>query len=227
MKLINGVLEIWNKVISPVISYLVDYLGPTFSVVFNTIVDIVGTCIALVSDILEGVIQVIGGIIDFIVGVFTGNWRKAWQGVIDIFYGIFKGLAGLIKAPLNLVIDLVNAAIGGINTMIVKINKVPGVNVPSIPEIPKLARGGIVDSATLSIIGEAGKEAVVPLENNKGGLRELASLLLAEMGPRSSNNDSFGDGDLILMIDSSVIGKVALSQLRKMQRQGNITLIPT
>ena len=76
------------------------------------------------------------------------------------------------------------------------------------------------------MVGEAGKEAVVPLENNKGGLRELASLLLTEMGP-SSSNDSLGDGDLILQIDGSVIGKVALKQLRKMQRQGNITLIPT
>jgi len=70
-------------------------------------------------------------------------------------------------------------------------------------------------------------EAVVPLENNKGGLRELANLLLEEMNPRNSSNNSFGDGDLILQIDGSVIGKVALKQLRKMQRQGNITLIPT
>ncbi len=141
------------------------------------------------------------------------------------------GLGAVIKAPLNAVISLINGAINGLNRISVDIpDWVPGFGGKtfgiSIPNIPYLAKGGIIDSPTLAMVGEAGKEAVVPLENNKGGLRELASLLLAEMGPRNSNNDSFGDGDLILQIDGTVIGRVALKQLRKMQRQGNITLIP-
>ena len=182
-----------------------------------------------VKEVLDAVKRIFSGIIDFITGVFTGNWSRAWQGVVNIFGGIMDGLGAVIKAPLNGVIWLINQAISGLNKI-----KVPdwvpswlgggqGIN---IPQIPYLARGGIIDSPTLAMVGEAGKEAVVPLENNKGGLRELASLLLAEMGPRSSNNDNFGDGDLILQIDGTVIGKVALKQLRKMQRQGNITLIP-
>lgn len=135
-----------------------------------------------------------------------------------------------MKAPLNAVIGLINSAISGLNRIYVDIPSwVPGFGGKtfglSIPKIPYLAKGGIIDSPTLAMVGEAGKEAVVPLENNKGGLRELASLLLSEMGPRSSN-DSFGDGDLILQIDGSVIGKVALKQLKRMQRQGNITLFP-
>lgn len=69
-------------------------------------------------------------------------------------------------------------------------------------------------------------EAVVPLENNTQGLDLLANKLLERLGGTTSTNNSFGDGDLILQIDGSVIGKVALKQLRKMQRQGNITLIP-
>ena len=126
---------------------------------------------------------------------------------------------------------MINSAISGLNRISVDIPSwVPGFGGKtfglSIPKIPYLAKGGIIDSPTLAMVGEAGKEAVVPLENNKGGLRELASLLLAEMNPKNSNNDNFGDGDLILQIDGSVIGKVALKQLRKMQRQGNITLIP-
>lgn len=135
-----------------------------------------------------------------------------------------------MKAPLNAVIGLINSAISGLNRIYVDIPSwVPGFGGKtfglSIPKIPYLAKGGIIDSPTLAMVGEAGKEAVVPLENNKGGLRELASLLLSEMGPRSSN-DSFGDGDLILQIDGSVIVKVALKQLKRMQRQGNITLFP-
>lgn len=103
-------------------------------------------------------------------------------------------------------------------------------------QVPKVgvnyfARGGVVDRATLGVFGEAGKEALVPLENNTEwmdtlrGIMSLAFTQAMQGNTRSSNND-FGDGDLILQIDSSVIGRVALKQLRKMQRQGNITLIP-
>ncbi len=97
-------------------------------------------------------------------------------------------------------------------------------------EVPKVgvnyfAKGGIVDRATLGIVGEAGKEAIMPLENNTGWITDLAQKVANRMP--QSDSSGFGDGDLILQVDGSVIGKVALKQLRKMQRQGNITLIPT
>ena len=227
MKLTNGALEIWNKFISPVVDFLVKTLGPIFVTVFNYIVDSVGTAIAFISDIIKSLLKVFGGITDFLVGMFTGNWRKAWQGVQNIFKGIFDGLVSIAKWPLNMIIDLVNTAISGINSMIRVINKVPGVNISTVPKIPKLAKGGIIDSPTIAMVGEAGKEAVMPLENNTGWITDLAAKVVDRM-PRSAGggNDNSSAGDLILQIDSSVIGRVALKQLRKMQRQGNITLIP-
>lgn len=210
---------LWNNALKPLVDFIVKFMC-------GAIRDFGIT----VKDVLDAVKRIFSGIIDFIAGVFTGNWSRAWQGVVNIFGGIMDGLGAVIKAPLNGVIWLINQAISGLNKIEVP-DWVPswlgggkGIN---IPKIPYRARGGIIDSPTLAMVGEAGKEAVVPLENNKGGLRELASILLAEMGPRSSNSDSFGDGDLILQIDGSVIGKVALKQLKRMQRQGNITLIPT
>jgi hypothetical protein len=224
MKLVNGVLEIWNKFISPIVDFLVKTLGPVFVTVFNYIVDSIGTAIAVISDIVKGLLRVFGGIIDFLVGIFTLNWRKTWQGIKDIFGGIFDSLVGIAKWPLNMIIDLVNTAISGINSMIKVINKVPGVNISTVPKIPKLAKGGIVDSPTLSLIGEQGREAVMPLENNTGWITDLAEKVATRM-PQGSGDNSIS-GDIIFQIDSSVIGKVALKQLRKMQRQGNITLIP-
>lgn len=227
MKLTNGALEIWNKFISPIVDFLVKTLGPIFVTVFNYIVDSIGTAIATISDIVKSLLKVFGGIIDFLVGVFTGNWSKAWEGVRNIFKGIFEGLVSIAKWPLNLIIDMVNAAISGINTMIKTINKVPGVSIPTIGKIPKLAKGGIVDAPTIAMVGEAGKEAVMPLENNTGWISDLAAKVADRM-PRSgeSSNDTSVSGDLILQIDGSIIGKVALNQLKKMQRQGGITLIP-
>lgn len=226
MKLTNGALEIWNKFISPIVDFLVKTLGPIFVTVFNYIVDSIGTAIAVISDIVKGLLKVFGGIIDFLVGVFTGNWRKAWQGVQNIFKGIFDGLVGIAKWPLNMIIDLVNAAISGINTMIKTINKVPGVNIPTIGKIPKLAKGGIVDAPTLSLIGEQGREAVMPLENNTGWITDLASKVADRMPRGGGSSDDSYNGDLILQIDGSIIGKVALSQLKKMIRQGGVNVIP-
>lgn len=226
MKLTNGVLEIWNKFISPIVDFLVKTLGPIFVTVFNYIVDSIGTAIAVISDIVKGLLKVFGGIIDFLVGVFTGNWRKAFEGIKNIFKGIFESLVGIAKWPLNMIIDLVNAAISGINTMIKTINKVPGVNISTVPKIPKLAKGGIIDSPTIAMVGEAGKEAVMPLENNTGWITDLASKVADRMPRGGGSSENSISGDLILQIDGSIIGKVALSQLRKMQRQGGINVIP-
>ena len=140
-----------------------------------------------------------------------------------------NGLQALVKAPLNGVIGLINGAISGLNKI-----KLPSIDIPffgtvggwgfNIPKIPYLAKGGIVDSATLAVIGERGREVVMPLENNTGWISLLADKLASRM-PVGSNDSSFA-GDLILMIDGSVIGKIALKQLKKMQRQGGITLMP-
>ena len=77
----------------------------------------------------------------------------------------------------------INAVPDAINGALDVINQIPGVNIPSMGyvELPRLAKGGIVDKSMLANIGEAGKEAVIPLERNKAGLREIARLLVDEM----------------------------------------------
>src|SRR5699024_9792461 len=106
------------------------------------------------------------GIIDFITGVFSGNWEKAWNGVKDIFSNIVSGLGNIIKAPINFIIDTINGLIRGLNNVKVP-DWVPGIRGKgiNIPQIPKLAKGGIVDEATLALIGEGkSSEAVIPLD---------------------------------------------------------------
>jgi len=126
---------------------------------------------------IPGFEKVFKGLTDFISGVFSGDWRKAWTGVKNIFGGIMDGLGALIKAPLNGVIGLVNGVIGGLNKI-----KIPdwdflgdlagkGFN---IPKINYLAKGGVVASPTMAMIGEAGKEAVIPLERNTGWMDKVA-----------------------------------------------------
>ena len=249
MAVFRVIKSLWDNGLKPLVDFLIDILAialqgvidvwnawkPAIEVVFGVLMWLWDNALKPLVDffvnILCGAIEGfgIGGIIDFIAGVFTGNWKRAWQGVQDIFGGIMNGLQSLVKAPLNGVIGLINGAISGLNKI-----KLPSIDIPffgtvggwgfNIPKIPYLAKGGIVDSATLAVIGEAGKEAVMPLENNTGWISLLADKLASRM-PVGSNDSSFA-GDLILMIDGSVIGKIALKQLKKMQRQGGITLMP-
>lgn len=127
-----------------------------------------------VKAVWDGVKQILEGIIDFIRGVFTGDWERAWDGVKQIFTGIFDSLAGLLKVPINAVIRMINSAIGGINWLIDGVNKIPGVNIGTIGQIPMLGNGGEVLRGS-AIVGEAGPElltvlgdrtVVQPLTNN-------------------------------------------------------------
>lgn len=220
----NILIIIWNTTLKP----FINWLGGVFIDAFRNLG-------SYIKPILDDLKRAFSGLVDFITGVLTGNWRKAWQGIVDVFGGVFGGIVDIAKSPLNAVISLVNSAISSLNRISVSIPSwVPGFGGKSfgisIPKIPMLARGGMIGSPTLAMIGEAGyNEAVVPLDRDAKAVSMIAELLAEKMpqGASSGNSDSFGGGDLILMIDGSVIGKVALQQLRKMQRQGNITLIPT
>ena len=124
---------------------------------------------------------------------FTKMWegiKKIGSSVADFIGGIFEKKINVIKGIINGVIELINGAIGAINKLKVEIpDWVPkyggstfGVN---IPKIPTLGEGGVVDSATLAMIGEAGKEVVMPLENNTQWIDKLADKLSARTGNQS------------------------------------------
>lgn len=182
-KLVNGALEIYNKFIQPIVVWLLDKLSPAWAFLSNAVIGVLGSILAVVGDVIGSIIGILGGIIDFIVGIFTGNWKKAWNGVKDIFKNIVDGLVGIFKFPINLIIDGINSFIAGLNKIKIP-DWVPAVGGKgiNIPKIPKLARGGIVDSPTFAMIGEAGKEAVMPLENNTGWIDTLAEKLANKVG---------------------------------------------
>ncbi|MDT2895515.1 phage tail tape measure protein [Lactococcus lactis] len=110
------------------------------------------------SNFLEAGKRIFNGLIDFVTGVFSGDWEKAWKGVTEIFGGIFDGIAAFAKAPINEMIGLINGFIGGLDN--IKIPKwVPGVGGKSfsIGKIPYLATGGHLINGQ-AIVGEAGPE---------------------------------------------------------------------
>lgn len=68
-----------------------------------------------ISNIANNIKNIFQGIIDFIVGVFTGNWARAWEGVKSVFSNIVSGIANIFKSPINFMIDGINSFIRGLN----------------------------------------------------------------------------------------------------------------
>ena len=182
-KLVNGALEIWNKFVQPVLVALLEKLAPAWSFICNLVVGVLGSIFAVISDVIGSIIGIFGGLIDFITGIFTGNWEKAWQGIQSIFKNLVDGLVGIFKFPINLIIDAINSFISGLNKIKIP-DWVPAVGGKgiNIPKIPKLARGGIIEEPTLAVVGEAGKEAVMPLEHNTSWIDQLADKLSNKIG---------------------------------------------
>lgn len=105
-------------------------------------------------------------LVGWIDGIFLTKWGSVWQRVQDSFAQIFGGLSGLIKAPINSVIGLVNDTLSKLNGLSIELPTMLGGGTVgfNIPEIPQLADGGVVSSPTLAMIGEGREpEAVMPL----------------------------------------------------------------
>ena len=155
------------QIAMPIIQTLATVLLNIGQVVVPSVLAAISVFAQGISSAIAGVKTVFEGIITFITGVFTGNWKQAWEGVRSIFTGIFDTLGALFKTPINAVITLINKAISGINGL--------GIDIPdwvpvlggkkfslNIPEIPLLAQGGFTTGP--SIAGEAGTEAVISFQ---------------------------------------------------------------
>lgn len=132
-----------------------------------------GGMIANFNNFKNSGMRIFNGFIEFITGVFTGNWTRAWNGVKNIFGGIFEGIAALAKSPINAMITLINGFLGGLNR--IKIPKwVPKVGGRgfNIPQIPYLAEGGHLINGQ-AIVGEAGPE-LLSAKNGKTTVTPLS-----------------------------------------------------
>lgn len=161
MNLINTILPPITRLITSLINSALKPLSEALGSVSKVVTDVFNVAFDAIKPILEDFQTILDGIINFITGVFTGNWQKAWTGVKDIFSGIISGLTNIFKAPINFII-------GGINTFLRGLNKIKipdwvplvGGKGFNISEIPLLASGGNIAKSGAAIVGEAGAELV-------------------------------------------------------------------
>lgn len=226
------ILQLHNEYVQPFIDFLQETVYPIVRDVTNATVEAFGDFFIGIANAVQGVIQTLKGIVQFVVGIFTGDWEKAWEGIKNIFSGIWKTLANLLKIPLNSIIGSINVVLAGItsavNVAVKAINKIK-VTVPtwvpvyggksfgfnlstmSAPKIPALATGGIVTHETLARIGEGGKkEAVLPLEQNTGWMDMLADKLAAKTNTPSK---------IVLMLNEKELGWASINSINSITQQ--------
>lgn len=183
--------------------------------VFETVKNVVKAFRDYMGPIINSLEVVFMGLANFISGVFSGNWRRAWFGVRQIFESIVSGLSNIFKAPLNFMIDGINKFLSGIGKIKIP-DWVPGVGGKgfSIPRIPRLAKGGIVSASTIANIGEAGTEAVIPLQRNTQGLDMIAEKISERLS--LSQNDGTGATYVIKLVldDGRVITKMVIDNIK-------------
>lgn len=188
-----------QAILQKVDDFLQNIFAVNWSEIFGPVLgEILNGFFKNVKNIWDSVKRYLDGIIDFIRGVFTGDWERAWEGVKNIFGGIFDGLVALAKAPINMIIGILNGAIGGINTIIDGLNGIHistpdwlpfgmggknfGFNIPHVPSIPLLAKGGVLSKGS-AIVGEAGPE-LLTMSGNRAVVQPLT---------HQTTNHNFGE----------------------------------
>ncbi|WP_074392456.1 hypothetical protein [Streptococcus suis] len=331
---------VWEEGLLPLFDWIAANILPVLVPIFQTLAEWFVQAWNVVFDVLGAVLKILGGIIEFLVGVFTGDWEKAWDGIVQVAKGmwnllssifmfvwnvilsflkgvwntivailqagwdaivrIFQGLgkwfgdrwkdventfsnvgrwfgqkfseawngitnafsnvagffrgiydnivswfsniggavatavSGAFRYAMNGVFATIENAVNGfismINGVIGLINNIPGVSLGSIGyvNLPRLARGGIVDSPTVAMIGEAGKEVVMPLENT-GFLqtmgRVVGGAVVNALGGGLQQSSGLPSGDIVIVIGSREFGRFTIDEINRAQAEAGQLLL--
>lgn len=164
---ITAVLSAVLPVVQTVFTTIWNIIQPILQQIFTTVQAVLPSVLAIfqnvfntIGGVVNGLATVLSGLIQFITGVFSGNWAQAWEGIKSVFSGAWDALTSIVKGVINNIIGIINGAIAGLNSI-----KIPdwvpvvggkGVN---IPQLPTFARGTTRTPSTF-IAGEKGPELI-------------------------------------------------------------------
>lgn len=238
IQLILHLPEIVLAIIQGLVDAFTELLGPVGTVLLDFFKGVWEGLVTGAQAAWEGICNIFKGIADFFGTIFRNAWAavkavfetggKIFTGIVDgivnafktIVNGIIRGLNGVIAIPFN--------AINGILTGIHNINIMGAkpfewVGNIGVPQIPYLAKGGYADGASNAIIGEAGKEVVLPLENNTDNWSGLLATALTE---KFNEEDRIGGGitienqnfNISSQLDAENIGHIMMQSIRRQAR---------
>lgn len=187
---------LWNNVLSPVVKFLWDVFAPGFEEVFKS-----------VGSVITSLKNAFSGLINFVTGVFTGDWEQAWSGVTQLFGSIFSGIGTLLKTPLNAALatieSFINKIINGWNWLKKQINKL-SITIPdwlgggtlgfnlqmsSHVSLPRFADGGFPNVGQMFVAREAGPELVGTIGNRTAVVNNDQIVASVSQGVYEANSE--------------------------------------
>lgn len=216
--LIEYIQPFWDY-LKELLQWIIDNLLPLLQPILEDLVKQVKFAVDIIIDAITIMLKVIKDVFGILGDLINGDWRKLWKDAKQIFKDVVISLLSLAASLANGFIDCINAVIRAFNELHFEFpDWVPVVggksfgphNFPEVPRapIPQLANGGITTGATLAEIGEAGREAVLPLEKNTGWMDALADKIADRM-PTSG-----GTVDASLILDGETCGRLFLPYLQ-------------
>ena len=185
----KDIQNLWNNNLRPAFKAIGDFieniLAPTFKWVFEKVITpVADAAFKGIGKLWENSLKpLLEGMCDFIGGVFSGDFSKAWDGVLKSFGSVWEGIKEIVKAPINAVIGMINGFIGDLNGIKIP-DWVPGVGGQGfhMDTIPYLYQGGVLKRGQVGLLEGSGDEAVVPLHNNKRWVSAVANDMDSALG---------------------------------------------
>lgn len=231
--LANIVKSVFDTIVG-IVKWYIDYQVGAFKALGDFFVGIwQGFCNAA-----QGAWDFITGLFSNLASFFGSIFGAAWEAVRNVFSTGGQIFMGIVDGIFNVFRTFVNAIIGGINAVVaVPFNAINGVlstlrgidiagikpfewiGLINVPQIPQLAEGGYANGATNAIIGERGKEVVLPLENNTDN---WAGLLASTLTKQMEEEGTTGRPIVVNMtnqinneMDAEDIGRVLMQSIRR------------
>nr|DAP48088.1 MAG TPA: minor tail protein [Caudoviricetes sp.] len=211
-------------------------LGSWFGERWNDVTSALANVSAWFGNMFTSAYNALKNAFSSIGGFFSGVWSTVQSIFVNAGQKVGSAVGGAFRSAVNAVLgtieNVVNGFIGMINGVLDTVRGLPGLGwVGSVGyvSLPRLARGGIVDSPTVAMIGEAGKEVVMPLENT-GFLqtmgRVVGGAVVNALGGGLPQSGGFsGSGDIVIMIGGHELGRVAIQEInREQERAGQVLL---
>lgn len=227
----------WNTILVPFFKWAVDIIAPKIKVVLDTIWTAIQNVFAMISDVVGGIFRALGGLMDFLTGVFTGNWEKAWSGIKDYFGGIWDAIWGIVKGVINAmigginslwsgVVSVIEGIANGIGGLVEAIGNVFGqdwgwkVDWADVPKIPMLASGGYVAANTpqLAVVGDNRHEGEIIAPESK-----IAEAVSAGISAALSQITPSGGSPVVVecILDNEVVGRAQADYDRRQLARSN------
>ena len=225
-KIIKPIAEWVSKTVNNIKDWIkgaVDTVKGWFSDLWSKIKEIFSPVANFFKDVWNKAYNAVKTVFAPIADFFGGIWDKIKNKFSKLGTSIGDAISNAVKSGINGVISLIertiNKAISLINGAIKLINLLPGVNVGYVKKLrmPRLAKGGIIDSATIAMVGEQGKEAVVPLENNTEWMDKLADRIASRNAKPTK---------LVLMVNDKELGWTTINSINNITKEtGNLPLV--